>query len=152
MTLLDEAEYARWRETASGHLDAARDTADGGHHHVAVLLSEQAAQNALKAVLHGLGATERARTRDLLALADAGRELAGLDLTDRDRESLADLARDYLPTRYPDALPAGTPQAHYGPYNAERALATARTILTAIDATWAALTTTATGGDHADGG
>lgn len=29
-------------------------------------------------------------------------------------DALATLARDHQPTRYPDALPEGTPMGHYG--------------------------------------
>lgn len=56
----DEAEYARWLRAATEHLAAARHAQQGAFHAQAVLSSEQAAQCALKAVLHGVGVPETA--------------------------------------------------------------------------------------------
>lgn len=106
---------------------------DGGVHEGAVLHAEQAVQCGLKALLHGLGETRRARGHDLVGLADACEELAGLVLGGDTREALGELAASYMPSRYPDALPGGTPADHYGPRAADEALRTARAVLGAVE-------------------
>lgn len=150
MTPLDEAEHGRWRAHADEELRAARHNADGGFHHVAVLHAEQAAQCALKALLRGVGRTEQARGHDLLRLTEEVAVHAPLQVDDGLRQRLSALARDYLPSRYPDALPGGTPSGHYGSADAERALATAGDVLDAVDATWAAVLAAAEEHDEAD--
>lgn len=150
MTPLDEAEHERWRAHADEELRAAAHNADGGFHHVAVLHAEQAAQCALKALLRGIGRSEQARGHDLLRLADEVAANAALEVDDELRQGLSTLARDYLPSRYPDALPGGTPSGHYGVRDAGRAIATAEDVLAAVDAAWTALLTADEGRDQAD--
>lgn len=137
---LDEADYGRWLVAARDNLSAARYNADGEIYHVAVLLAEQAAQCALKALLHGVGANREARHHDLLALADAGADHAGLALTGNQREAVGNLAREYKPTRYPDALPGGTPRDYYGPSSAHEAMGVAEAVIAAVETCWSALT------------
>lgn len=149
MTPLDEAEHGRWRAHADEELRAARHNADGGFHHVAVLHAEQAAQCALKALLRGVGRTEQARGHDLLRLTEEVAAHAPFHVDDELFQRLSALARDYLPSRYPDALPGGTPSGHYGSADAERALATAGDVLDAVDATWGAVLAAAE--EHAGG-
>jgi HEPN domain-containing protein len=132
----DEAEYGRWLATAEDHLRVARHDALGGFHSAAVLQAEQAAQCALKALLHGVGQAQAARGHGLLSLAEACAEWAGLTLDQQHRDALARLARDYQPTRYPDALPEGTPMGHYGPSDSSWALAVAEQTLEATRSNW----------------
>lgn len=147
---LDEAEHDRWRAHAAEELRAAHHNADGGFHHIAVLHAEQSAQGALKALLRGIGHTERARGHDLLRLGEEAATHTPLDLDTSLTQRLSQLARDYQPSRYPDALPGGTPSGHYGSADAGRALATAEEVLAAVDAAWSALLATGRGGDDAD--
>lgn len=139
MSPLDETERDRWRAHADDELRVARHNADGDFHHVAVLHAEQAAQCGLKALLRGVGRTEQARGHDLLRLARAAAAQAPLELDDELAQGLSALARDYQPSRYPDALPGGTPSDHYGPADAQRAVATAEQVLAAADAAWTAV-------------
>lgn len=140
MEAFDESEYTRWRRAAEESLRVARHNRDGGFHHAAVFHAEQAAQCALKGLLHAVGAGGRARQHGLLSLADACTEAAGFDLSSTDlRERLGGLARHYQTTRYPDALPEGTPADHYGPAAAGEAIATAERTVAAVDGSWTVL-------------
>ncbi|MGH3665285.1 MAG: HEPN domain-containing protein [Egibacteraceae bacterium] len=135
----DANEYERWVQTARDHLDVARHDAAGGFSSAAVLQSEQAAQCALKALLHGAGQAQAARGHGLLSLADACGHWAGLVVDEEERRILGRLARDYLTTRYPDALPEGTPMAHYGEEDAERAVIVASRVLERVASAWDSL-------------
>jgi HEPN domain-containing protein len=139
MATFDDAEYDRWMQTAEEHLRVAQHDEDGGFFSSAVLHAEQAAQCALKALLHGVGRPQEARGHGLLSLADRCARLAALSLNEEDRLALTRLARDYLPSRYPDALPQGTPMAHFGPADAEQARRTADRIVEAVASTWSGL-------------
>lgn len=137
--MLDAAEYQRWRTTAADHLLVARHDAAGGFHSAAVLQSEQAAQCGLKALLHGVGEAGAARHHGLLSLSSGAQDHAGLQIEPGQREDLARLAREYLPSRYPDALPEGTPTSHYGPADSAWAVETAGRTIAAVDLAWQAL-------------
>jgi HEPN domain-containing protein len=138
--------------TAQGHLAAARHAADGGFFSAAVLQFEQAAQCALTGLLHGVGAPTRARGHDLVALAEAAATAAGLDLSAELGGQLARLARQYAPTRYPDALPGGTPQSRYGQTDAAEAETTVIDVLAAVGAAWTLLLEEAARDDAPDAG
>ncbi len=139
MATFDEPERDRWARAADEHLKAARHASDGGFHSAAVLHAEQSAQCVLKALLHGVGVSERARGHDLLALAAACRDEAGLVLSEADRAALADLALQYQPTRYPDALPSGTPADWFGAERAAAATATGERMAAVTAARWSEL-------------
>ena len=53
--MLDRDEWIRWWATALDRRAVARQLLDGSHHPAAVLHAEQAAQCALKGLLHGVG-------------------------------------------------------------------------------------------------
>jgi len=135
----DEPEHDRWVRAAGEHLAAARHAEDGGFHAAAVLHAEQATQATLKALLHGVGVPREARGHDLLALSVSCEEEAGLVLGDPERASLAELGRQYQATRYPDALPSGTPGDWFGPEAAVAAIATAERIAARAGARWSEL-------------
>ncbi len=116
-------------DTARRQLLVARHTAAGGFHDAAVLHAEQGTQCALKALLHAVGAPAQARGHSLLDLASACERAAGMVLDQRLREALGDLAAQYQPSRYPDALPGGTAADHYGAGASERSIATAESVL-----------------------
>jgi HEPN domain-containing protein len=134
--MFDATEYERWMATARDHLRVARHDADGGFYSAAVLQSEQATQCGLKALLHGVGQAQAARGHGLLSLAQACRQWAGVALSDDDYGALGRLARDYQPTRYPDALPEGTPMGHHGADDATWAETIADRILQEVSTTW----------------
>jgi HEPN domain-containing protein len=130
---LDRDEFARWREEADRALRHARLAADDGLHNWACFSAEQAAQLAVKALLHGIGRGPWGH--DLVSLGDelAG---AGLAVPDGIRDALRRLGRHYMPARYPDAHPAGSPASHYGTADWVQACDDARAIFDLVDRAW----------------
>jgi len=136
MGVLDRAEFGRWRLQADRTVEAARLVADGGSHGWACFLCEQAAQLAVKGLLHAIG--EEAWGHDLPQLVVRAAGALGADwstITDEAEE----LSRHYIPARYPDAHPAGTPYDHYNPISSRLAFDYAEAVLAAVDAAWRAL-------------
>jgi HEPN domain-containing protein len=130
---LDEPEFGRWRADADAALRAARASAGAGVHNWACFQCEQAAQLALKAVLHGVGAGPWGH--DLEGLGQQA-EAAGVELGDQVRAALRRLARLYIPARYADAHAAGPAAAHYDAGDVEQALRDAGAVLEAVDRAW----------------
>ena len=131
-TPLDAEEFGRWRDEAGRALAAARLQADAGLHNWACFMAEQAAQLALKALLHGLGRGPWGH--DLLRLGEMARE-AGLDASEIE-DALRRLSRHYIPARYPDAHPSGPAGTHYGPTDAQEAVRDAERTLGFVDRAW----------------
>ena len=96
-------EARRWFQQAQADLEVVSTLRSAGHHAAACFFSQQAAEKALKAVLFAQGARVvlEHSVRELVrqceahdpAFADAAEEGALLD-------------QFYIPTRYPDGLPA----------------------------------------------
>lgn len=141
--MLDESEFARWRESADDALQASRGNAGLGWHNWACMIAEQAAQLGVKALLHGVGRGDRARGHDLVGLLESAVEVAGLSLSEDLRAAGVRLSRHYQPSRCPDALPGGTPREHYTADDARAGVDDAATVLGAVDETIAALRTAA---------
>ncbi len=133
---LDRDEYQRWRSEAGHALDSSRREAAAGAHNWSCFLAEQAAQLAMKAVLHGLG--RGAWGHDLMRLGEetAG---AGIPVSTEVRDALARLSRHYIPARYPDAHPAGSAASRYRASDALAAIADAEQALRFVDDSWRAL-------------
>lgn len=130
---LDEAEFERWREDAGRALAASRALAGNGHHNWACFTAEQAAQLALKGLLHGIGRGERGHGLPRLARAIGAQ---GVSIPDEVTAGLRRLAREYIPARYPDAHPEGGAGEHFGASDSEQALADAEAILDVVDRAW----------------
>lgn len=137
MTNLDQAEFTRWRAQATRALDTALLAETGERFEWACFLAEQAAQLAVKGVLHGLG--EEAWGHDLVMLEGRAVEVLSSCWSRPTGDEAARLSRHYIGTRYPDAHASGEPGSHYTRADAQEALADARTLLGAVDAAWAAL-------------
>ena len=133
---LDEPEFSRWREEADRALAAAGREAQAENHNWSCFLAEQAAQLAMKALLHGLGRAPWGH--DLEELTRAAGE-AGVALSDRVEAAARLLARHYIPARYPDAHPAAAPGSRYVADDSAAALAAADVLLTLVDRTWESL-------------
>jgi HEPN domain-containing protein len=140
MTLLDGEEFERWRGQSSATRDAARVTAEGGSWSWSCFLSEQAAQYAVKGLLHGIGEPNKAWGHDLLALVNrAAGSLGGRLQSDEIGDAAVRLARHYIATRYPDAHASGTPADHYRQADATAAGADCDSIIAAVDDDWRAV-------------
>ena len=111
--MLDHEEFDRWVRAADEAASAAEAAANNGSHQWAAFLFEQAAQLAVKGALHAVGAD--AWGHDLIVLVARLGEVTGQRLADDERVGAQRLSAHYIPTRYPDAQPGGTPGDHYGP-------------------------------------
>ncbi len=132
--MLDEPEFRRWWDAGTDALAAARVQADAGFHQWACFLAEQSAQLAVKAVLHGMGVGTWGQ--DLVELGRSWSEALEEDLGTTLQASFQRLSRHYIPARYPDAHPSGTPGAHYGEADSAQAIADAEQVAAAVSHVW----------------
>lgn len=130
MSSYDRPELRRWRDHASAALAAAGAVA--GTPSWSCFLCEQAAQLAVKGLLHAVGAHAAAWGHDLTRLELRAASTFGADWL-AVGDAAARLARHYIPARYPDAHASGSPEAHYTVADASDALADAMAILIAVD-------------------
>jgi HEPN domain-containing protein len=144
MNLLDTAEFERWLAAAEDATRAAQVQADADGHNWACFLAEQAAQLAVKALLHGVGVG--AWGHDLVVLGGGVAKQLQTALPAEVDAALRRLSRHYIPARYPDAHPSGPPALYYGAGDAEQALADSRTVRDFVDSVWAQLTSATPGG------
>ena len=116
------SEASRWIAQAETDLDDARYNAVGGRHHLVCFLCQQAAEKAINAFLYGKGA-------DVVwghSVADLCREAEEKDAAfSVIRKKAGPLDRYYIPTRYPNGLPGGTPKEAFGPEDSKNAIETA---------------------------
>ena len=133
---VDCDEFRRWREEAGRAFQGAQLQAGAGLSNWACFLAEQAAQLALKALLHGLGRGPWGH--DLVRLSEMASE-AGLEPPTAVADAIRRLSRHYIPARYPDAHSAGPPSTHYGAADSEEALRDAASVLDFVDEAWEAL-------------
>jgi HEPN domain-containing protein len=132
---LDDQEFDRWREEAGRALDSARVQAEAGLHNWSCFAAEQGAQLAVKALLHGLGRGPWGHdlVRLVEGIGEAGVEVPG-DVADAARR----LSRHYIPARYPDAHPGGSPGSRYSRSDADEAARDAEAVVSFVDSTWSA--------------
>ncbi|RLG51206.1 MAG: DNA-binding protein [Thermoproteota archaeon] len=105
-----------WMDQAEGDLEHARSDMERGFYDWACFSSQQAAEKAVKAVFQKMGAEAWGHS-----VADLLKELSGKH---RVLEELIDealeLDKAYIPTRYPNAHPSGSPRARYTKGEAKR--------------------------------
>ncbi len=99
---------------------------EDGHHEWACFAAQQAAEKALKAV-HGARGQDAwgHSVTELLDALVAGELSIDEAMLDRGRA----LDKLYVPTRYPNGLPAGAPTDYYTRSEAERAITDAEAII-----------------------
>lgn len=115
-----------WLRQADADLRHARHALAGGHHEWACFAAQQSAEKAAKAVHEHLG--QEAWGHSVTELLEAlGTSVAGIDTALLDRARALD--KLYVPTRYPNGLPAGAPADLYTAAEAQRAIADAEAIL-----------------------
>jgi len=134
---LDRDEFERWRTQSRSADETAKLARRGGHHEWACFLWEQAAQLAVKGLLHGLGLD--AWGHDLTVLSARAGKALGKTWTTAASEAAARLSRHYIPTRYPDAHASGAPSSHYTEADSDQAEGDARLIFEVVDHAWVAL-------------
>lgn len=114
-----------WMNQAKGDLLHARFDLEKGFYEWACFSSQQAAEKAVKAVFQKMGAEAWGHS-----VADLLRELStrchlSIDLLDEALE----LDKAYIPARYPNAHPAGSPRERYTKKEAERLVGYAERII-----------------------
>jgi HEPN domain-containing protein len=116
---------ADWMEQAHGDLAHARNDVQAGFYDWACFSSQQAAEKSVKAVLHRIGA--EAWGHSVANLLEEVRKTHAVseDLFD----AALELDKAYIPARYPDAHPSGSPRTRYTRTEAERMVAHAERIL-----------------------
>lgn len=121
---LDEAR--RWLAQAKQSLSDAVYARDGGRHHLACFLSQQAAELAVKGYLYAQG-MEDPWGHSVAELCDAAVEFNPDFATIRG--DCASLDKHYIPTRYPNGLPGGIPADAFDADDSAAAVSRAETIL-----------------------
>ncbi len=114
-----------WLNQAKRDLDQAEDSRQAERHEWACFAAHQAAEKAIKAV--HLQHRQEAWGHVIARLVEELPEAAGVpdDFVDKGRV----LDNFYIPSRYPNAHPAGAPFEHYGPLQSGQAVEYAREIV-----------------------
>lgn len=76
---------------------------------------------------------------DLVELGTKAAEALGPAWPRELEAALQTLSQYYIPTRYPDANPSGSPGEHYGAHDARNAVSLAENLLVSVAGVWAAL-------------
>jgi len=120
-------ESRRWLSEAAWDLDTARILDERARYNSAAFHCQQAAGKAAKSLLYAIGETPLGHSvRELLERFSESAKKSTDELMPLARE----LDRHYVPSRYPNALPSGTPHETYDAEASRRALQCAEKILT----------------------
>lgn len=118
--------WADWLRQAEADLEHARHSLGPGHFEWACFAAQQSAEKAARAVHLSLG--QEAWGHSVTELLDAfGASTPGMDGSLLDRARALD--KLYIPTRYPNGLPAGAPADFFTKGEAEGAVDHAEAIL-----------------------
>ena len=128
---LDWVEYDRWQEQAASARVAAEGAASVEAHGWACFLYEQSAQLSLKGLLHAAGL--EGWGHDVMVLCERAEGGLTAGWGPEVVEAAARLARHYIPSRYPDAVPAGPPASHYTLADARSARSDCELVVGAVD-------------------
>lgn len=123
--MMDISEFERWFNQAIHTYESAKRDYKESDFDWACFKCQQAAECALKALLRGAGRLGIGHS--LLKLT---REIEALDIdVDEIKKCSLTLEKFYIPTRYPDAYPEGSPYEFYDAEEAEKALDCCLTII-----------------------
>lgn len=116
---------ADWLDQAEGDLAHAVNDVAGGFYDWACFSAQQSAEKALKAVFQRKGAEAWGHS-----VADLLEELRNQSpVPEGLREKALELDKAYIPTRYPNAHPSGSPRRRYTRGEADRLVEYAREII-----------------------
>jgi HEPN domain-containing protein len=114
-----------WMYEAQGDLEHARSDEERGYYNWACFSAQQAAEKALKAAFQKIGAEAWGHS-----VADLLKELSSRYPVPDDLVDLGlELDKAYIPTRYPNAHPSGSPRSRYTEKEAKRLIEYASEIL-----------------------
>jgi len=119
-------EAKRWFSEAEWDLETARILHESRRYNSCAFLCQQAAEKSAKALLYSVG--ESPYGHSVLQLLQRFAEACGKDISDV-RSFAAELDRHYIPARYPNAMPSGSPHENYDQEVSQRALQYAEGIL-----------------------
>jgi HEPN domain-containing protein len=116
---------ADWIDQARGDLQHAQNDLQDGFYEWACFSAQQAAEKAVKAVLkrHRLEAWGHSIVDLLNALP------AHISVPEELYDMAIELDKGYISTRYPDALPSGSPRTRYSKKEAERFINDAQAVV-----------------------
>jgi HEPN domain-containing protein len=116
---------ADWMDEAEGDLEHAKSDIKGGFYNWACFSSQQAAEKAIKAVFQRMGAEAWGHS-----VADLLKELPDSYLISENlMNDGLELDKAYIPTRYPNAHPSGSPRTRYTLEEARRLISYAQEII-----------------------
>ena len=116
---------ADWMDQAQGDLEHAKSDVERKFYDWACFSSQQAAEKAVKAVFQKIGVEAWGHS-----VADLLEELThSHSVPEELREVALELDKAYIPTRYPNAHPSGSPRHRYTRTEAERMVAHAEQIV-----------------------
>lgn len=123
--MFDNEEYDRWLKEAENTLRSAGSDKDNGFYNWCCFKCQQAAEFALKGLLYGLGLTPfgHSLTKLIKNLEDQNISISEISTTSRK------LDLHYIPSRYPNAHPSGSPFEYHDENIAEEALKYAKKII-----------------------
>lgn len=127
---LDYEEFGRWWRQSEHTLASAERDRQAGDFAWASFKAHQAAEYAVKALLRGLGRV--AVGHSVLRLATNLEEL-GMPVPEPVREAARAVDRHYIPPRYPDAYPQGSPFEFYDAVAADGAMEAAKRIIAFVE-------------------
>jgi len=114
-----------WRDQAVGDLEHARSDRERGFYEWACFSAQQAAEKAVKAVFQKMGAEAWG-----YSIADLLQELARQHpVAPALIDGALELDKVYIPSRYPNAHPSGSPRRRYTQREADRLIAYAEEIV-----------------------
>lgn len=114
-----------WMDQAEGDLQHARSDLDAGFYEWACFSAQQAAEKAAKAVFQSLGAEAWGH-----AVADLLTELGHRQaIPEALLDGALELDKAYIPARYPNAHPSGSPRTRYTKTEAARLIGHADEII-----------------------
>jgi HEPN domain-containing protein len=114
-----------WLDEAKGDLEHARNDMQGGFYNWACFSAQQAAEKAIKAVFQRMGAEAWGHS-----VADLLKELARKQVVSEDLvDASLELDKAYIPTRYPNAHPSGSPRSRYTKEESRRLIGYAEKIV-----------------------
>lgn len=116
---------ADWMDQAQGDLTHAKDDVGRGFYDWACFSAQQAAEKAVKAVFQKMGAEAWGHS-----VADLLDELAQSQHIPHElKDAALELDKAYIPTRYPNAHPSGSPRRRYTHTEAARTVTYAEKIV-----------------------
>lgn len=118
-TVRRSEESKRWLAEGEWDLGSARILHEAGRYNSCAFLCQQAAEKSAKALLYSIG--ESPFGHSVLTLIQRFAEASGESILDL-KPLAAELDRHYIPSRYPNAMPSGSPHENYDQEVSRRAL------------------------------